>query len=66
MRKRVIEQNVIDASVGTAIVQNQSGPLHYFENESPDGSWLQGYDKQILQKVDELAARLKDSLLISF
>lgn len=61
----VTEQNVIDPAVGTAIVQNVSGVLEYFDNETPAGSLLQGYDQQRSRKVDELTTKVEDSLLVS-
>ena len=62
----IIEQNVIDPAVGIAIVQNLSGALEYFDNTTPAGSLLQGYDVQQSRKVDELTTRITDSWLISF
>ena len=62
----ITEQNVIDPAVGTPIVQNLSGSLEYFDNETPAGSLLQGYDVQQSRKVDELSTQITDSWLISF
>ena len=61
----LIEQNVIDPAVGTPIEQNHSGVLQYFDNATPAGVLLQGYDEQNSRKVDELATRVEESLLIS-
>ena len=58
--------NVIDPAVGTAIVQNLSGALEYFDNATTSGSLLQGYDQQQSRKVGELSTRITDSWLISF
>ncbi len=56
---------MIDPAVGTAIVQNLSGALEYFDNETPSGSLLQGYDQQQNRKVDELTTKVEDSFLVS-
>ena len=61
----ITEQNVIDPAVGTAIVQNLSEALEYFDNESPAGSVLQAYDQQQSRKVDELTTRVEDSLMVA-
>src|SRR5947207_1277577 len=61
----ITEQNVIDPAVGTPIVQSLSGSLEYFDNETPAGSLLQGYDQQQSRETDELTTRVEDSLLVA-
>jgi len=62
----VTEQNVIDTAVGTLILQSQSGPLEYFDNATPDGLLLQGYDQQAVRNLDELTTKVQDSLCLAF
>ena len=62
----VTEQNVIDTAVGTLILQSQSGPLEYFDNATPAGLLVQGYDQQAVRNLDELTTKVQDSLCLAF
>ena|SRR2546429_7498686 len=62
----VAEQNVIDPAVGITIIQNLSGALEYFDNATPDGLLLQGYDQQAVRNLDELTTKVQDSLCLAF
>ena len=68
----LIEENVIDPAVGTAIWQHtKSGPLRFFENQTPAGILLQAVKGDDVtnpagrKKVDELATAIEDAMLLS-
>ena len=60
-----VNENIIDATVGRPLVQNSSGILEYFDNESPGGALLQGFDEVTLAKQDELTTDVEDVFLMS-
>src|SRR5436309_3386507 len=61
--KALVEANLIDLAGAPQIQHSASGPINYFDNQTPSGHLIQGTDAPSKKQVDELTTRIDEEVL---
>ena len=64
-KRAILEGNVVECVPPNPISHARSGVLEYFNNSTPSGSLIRGYDSAATTQSSELTTAVEDAYLIS-
>ena len=62
----IVENNVIESTSATPLKFSFCGNVRFFNNRTPGGSLIQGYDSGVMKKADDLGSDIEDSSVLAF
>jgi len=64
-KKVIVEDNVVDVAWANPVDARRCGSVEFFNNRTPSGALIQGYNQPAAVKFNELTTDVEDAFLLS-